>query len=114
MKLQLNASAVLALAGVTVAGLVLWRVGKAAPQAIKDAANAVNPLNPDNVFAGGVNAVGGAIVTDPAGPGKNADGGWSLGAWLYDVTSGDNARINEMLKGTPEPARFGGVTSEGW
>ena len=58
----------------------------AAAQAAADAAQAINPLNRDNIFYGGVNAVGGALVTDPAGPGKNADGSWSLGGWIYDVT----------------------------
>ncbi|WP_430414467.1 hypothetical protein [Marinobacter adhaerens] len=38
------------------------------------AANAVNPVNPDNIFAGGVNNVGKAISMDE---------GWSLGGWLY-------------------------------
>ena len=47
---------------------------------------AVNPASSENLINRGVSAVGGAIVKDPAGPGKNADGSWSLGGWIYDVT----------------------------
>jgi hypothetical protein len=45
----------------------------------------LNPASTENVAYRGVNAVGGALVSDPAGAGKNADGSWSLGAWLYDI-----------------------------
>lgn len=116
MKVQLNAPAVLALAGLGVAALLAWKGPKLAAAAwngVKGAADAVNPLNHDNVFAGGVNAVGAAIVTEPDGAGKNADGSWSLGGWLRDVTSNDDERIRDMLKGS-EPARFtGGVDPAG-
>ena len=47
---------------------------------VKEAANAVNPLNNDNIFARGVDAIG-DIVTD----GEN-DNDFKLGAWIYDVT----------------------------
>ena len=47
---------------------------------VKQAANAVNPLNNDNIFARGVDAIG-DIVTD----GEN-DNDFSLGSWIYDVT----------------------------
>ena len=46
---------------------------------------AVNPADPNNIANRGVNAIGGALVTDPQGPGKNADGSWSLGGWIFDV-----------------------------
>ncbi|HEX7890291.1 MAG TPA: hypothetical protein VF522_13100 [Ramlibacter sp.] len=46
----------------------------------------LNPLSTDNAAYTGINRVGGALVTAPDGPGKNADGSWSLGGWLYDVT----------------------------
>ncbi len=45
----------------------------------------VNPVNPENIFYRGVNAFGGAVVSD-TGPGRSADGSWSVGAWAYDVT----------------------------
>ena len=47
---------------------------------VKQAANAVNPLNNDNIFARTVNDIG-DIVTD----GTN-DNDFSLGSWIYDVT----------------------------
>lgn len=48
-----------------------------AVETAKDAAEAVNPLNHDNVIYGGVNSVGGAVTGD-----KN----WTLGGWIYDIT----------------------------
>lgn len=70
-----------------VAGVYLaTRAARAAADAAGVVGNAINPVNPNNVFYSGVNAVGGAIVQDPAGPGKNADGSWTLGGWLFDVT----------------------------
>lgn len=57
---------------------------------VKTAAAAVvpyiDPTDRNNVAYHTVNEVGEAIVTDPNGAGKNADGSWSLGGWLYDVT----------------------------
>src|SRR4051794_26127176 len=85
VKLALGAAAV---------GAVVWAIAKLRDQvpspddlwrAVVDAADTVNPLNHDNVFAVGVNRYGASIVTDPAGPGKNADGSWSLGGWAFDV-----------------------------
>lgn len=78
MKVGLSGSAVLALAGVAVLG-VLYMQRKAI-------VNAVSPLNHDNVFATGANDLGGAIFTDPEDPGKNADGSFNWGAWAFDVT----------------------------
>jgi hypothetical protein len=86
---SLSATGVLAVVAVAAVGVLFWKSGdiaKAAGGVLSDAANAVNPANHDNVFATGVNDVGGAVVTDPAGPGKNADGSWSLGGWIFDVT----------------------------
>ena len=62
-------------------GLVLiigaaW-AGKKAVAAVGDVAQAVNPLNPDNVFAGAVNATGAAVSGNPD---------FSLGAWLWELT----------------------------
>lgn len=71
--------------GLLALGYVGWKAYTKGPQAIADAANAINPTNHDNIFASGVNAVGGAIVSDPEGAGKNADGSWTLGGWVYDV-----------------------------
>lgn len=95
MKVSLSGTGVLALAGV--AGLILlyWKRGAivgAAAGAAQDIAWAATPWNPENVFYGSVNAVGGALVTDPAGPGKNADGSWTLGGWVHDVLNPDTAQ----------------------
>jgi len=64
------------------AGKVAGQVYDTAEAAVE----AVNPWNQENVIYQTANAAGGALVTDPQGPGKNADGSWSLGGWLYDVT----------------------------
>ena len=44
----------------------------------------VNPAAPGNVVNRGVTAIGSAIVSD-TGPGRNADGSWTVGGWLYDL-----------------------------
>ena len=48
----------------------------------------VNPYNPGNWVNQGVSAVGSTLVSDN-GPGRNADGSWTVGGWLYDVTHPD-------------------------
>ena len=60
-------------------------------QVAQDVAQAVNPLNNDNVFATTVNKVGGAVAGDDSG-------GWSLGGWIYDMTHAD-----PMADTTPAP-----------
>ena len=78
---------ILTLAGVAVLGLVAWKAYGAAGDAaaavgekVSAAAQAVNPLNPDNVFASSVNSVGETIT---------GQSDWSLGGWLYDTTHAD-------------------------
>lgn len=75
-KLPINrdtATAVAMLAGVA---LVLYFVAKREVGAgARALGNAVNPLNPDNVFARSTDALGGSLTGDPS---------WSLGSWLYD------------------------------
>lgn len=60
----------------------------------------LNPLSADNVAYSGVNAVGASLVTAPDGPGKNADGSWTLGGWLYDVLNADTAQAVKNMSGT--------------
>lgn len=64
-----------------VAAVLLYVVGKkiagAVPGAVGAVGSAINPTNPDNIFAGSVNAVGGAV----SGAGQD----WTLGGWLYDA-----------------------------
>ena len=65
-------------------------------------APALNPLSPDNAAYSGVNAVGAALVTDPDGPGKNADGSWSFGGFLHDVFNPDTAQaVREVTQPVP-------------
>lgn len=61
---------------------------------------AVNPADSGNLVNRAVTAVGGSVVTDPAGPGKNADGSWTLGGWFYDVMHGD--QVGMMTTGKPK------------
>lgn len=68
------------------AAMLIYAIKNKASNAASALGNAVNPANPNNVAYSTVNTWGGAVVTDPAGPGKNADGSWTLGGWLYDVT----------------------------
>ena len=61
--------------------------GSGIATAVSNAVDKVNPTNPENVAYQTANAMGGEIVgPEPDAPGRNADGSWSLGAWIYDVT----------------------------
>lgn len=81
-------------------GLALWKIKSAVPAVVE----AINPADPNNLINRGVGAVGGAIVSDPTGPGKNADGSWSLGGWLYDVTHPEEvAAIKALSEPVPSP-----------
>ncbi len=62
-----------AIAGAAAAAVLARKAQAAASEALE----AIAPTNPDNVFYGGVNALGRALSGDPA---------WTLGGWLYDVT----------------------------
>ena len=74
---------VLVLGGVA---MMIYTIKSQASAAAGWAANHLDPTNADNVAYHTVNALGGELVTDPNGAGKNADGSWTLGGWLYDVT----------------------------
>lgn len=63
---------------------------------------ALNPANPDNVVNSTVSSWGGAVFTQPDDPGKNADGSWTLGGWLYDVLNADTAQAVKNMSGTVE------------
>lgn len=64
-------------AGLGGLAFVLYRGGARVVQAAGDAANAINPLNDQNVFASSVDKVGAKL---------SGDSSWSLGTWIYDVT----------------------------
>lgn len=102
MKLAIGPEGLLiggALVGLALVALNAGKIAASVSDAVGTAAQAVNPVNHDNVFATSVNSVGRVLVADETGPGMNADGTWSLGAWVYDVTH--------------PPANTGGVTG-GW
>lgn len=92
--------------------LSVYFVGRKAVQGAAAVGSAINPVNRDNVFAAGVNAVGGVLVTEPDGAGKNADGSWTFGGWLYDVTHPATAKTVASMSGTvqksnvSDPATF--------
>lgn len=95
---ELTPGAVAVGLGVLVGGFLLYRASQAAgaaagavADAVGTAAQAVNPFNNDNIFASGVNAAGGAVMSQGGATvaGMNADGSWSLGGYLYDMTHRD-------------------------
>ena len=43
-------------------------------------ANNINPVNPDNIFYGGVNSVGKALTGSQS---------FTLGGWIYDMVNGE-------------------------
>lgn len=104
---------VVMLAGIAVAGLLAWTVYKKAGAVVDKvsagaaaAANYVNPWNQENVFAQGVNGLGGAVVSD-TGAGRNADGSWTLGGWAFDTF---NPEISAKVAQVNQPVFTGGAT----
>lgn len=87
MKLSDDMTVKLAIAaGLGLAGFFLVRkIAGAAGAGVQQAAIFLNPADPGNLVNRGVTAVGSALVTDPEGPGKNADGSWTLGGYFYDI-----------------------------
>ena len=112
LKLEISAGAVLAVAGVALAGFIAWRavkaarqVASAASQAAGEAAQAVNPLNPENVFYGGANAAGAAASGDPD---------WTLGGWLYEIFNEDPMAIMQRNEEQQSAARNTGGATGSW
>lgn len=83
-------------AAVVVVGVLVWK-GVSALKALPP--DTFNVGSADNAAYKGVNAIGAALNKAPDDNGKNADGSWSFGGWLSDVTSGSNDKIKAMLKG---------------
>lgn len=69
----------LGLSAVVLGGVawVIWRN--------RELLDKINPASRENVAYQTANQVGGALVTNPDGPGKNADGSWSLGGFIFDI-----------------------------
>lgn len=68
-------------------GLALWYAARRAGSVAAAVGQAIDPTSRDNLAYRGVNAIGDAVVP-PLGPGRYADGSWSLGAWIFDVANG--------------------------
>lgn len=110
-----------AIAGAVLLGGLLYLVNRAAGavsdtvggvlDSVTDAASTTfNPASDQNFVYGGVNALGSWLspTSAPDGtsvPGRNADGSWTLGGWIYDVTHDDPMS-------SPPPKPTGGAT--GW
>lgn len=92
----------LGLAVLGAAAFALYKLKGAAAQALPY----VNPADGRNLVNQGVNSAGAAIFTDANAAGKNADGTWSLGGWLYDVTHPANVdQLRNLTTGeTSQPA----------
>ena len=58
-------------------GLLLWYLKNKTVEVVSEVGQAINPVNPDNIFSEGVDSIGGAI---------SGDDGWSLGVWIYEAT----------------------------
>ena len=88
-------------------GAVSEGIGKALTSAsdlVTDVADSVivgtNPVNPANYANRAVTAIGSAVVSD-TGPGRNADGSFTVGGWLYDITHADPVRNGPASGQTP-------------
>lgn len=111
--LDIAPQTMLAGAALLVGGYLLWKASKAAgaaagavADAVGNGLQAVNPTNPDNIFAEAVNSAGDAIIS-PDGPGRNADGSWTLGGWVFDIF---NPATAQAVKDTTKPVNTGGAT----
>lgn len=86
MSVKLGATGVLALAGIAVGGLVLWRAwrtGQAAADVVAGlVTTSLNPASSDNVVNQGVEAIGRSITGNDY---------WNLGGAVYDWTHTDQA-----------------------
>lgn len=55
---------------------LLWYTKRQAEEAVESVGSAINPVNPDNIFNRGVNALGEAITGDEH---------WTLGGAIYEA-----------------------------
>ena len=107
VNLDLSPQGIMIVAGVLVGGYMLWRASGAvkglAASAGEAITTAVNPANPENLANKAVTAVGSTVV-GPDGPGKNADGSWTLGGAAYDVFHPNRPDPRKTPgKDTPDP-----------
>lgn len=78
-----------------VAVVVVIFAGRKLADTAAKAANAVNPLNHDNIFATGVNDLGANLTGDKD---------FTLGGWFYDFTHADPLKQAPTPKPEPVPA----------
>lgn len=85
--MNLSTSDSLKLAAIVGVGVLAFIVARKAlglaekgAELVGDGLQAINPTNPENIFAEAVNDLGGALADDPD---------WSLGVWLYELTHDD-------------------------
>lgn len=78
----LNTKAGAVAVGLVVLGGFAYLGAKKTRETAGEVGEAINPLNNDNVFASGVDAVGARL---------SGEANWSLGGWIYDVVNGSPA-----------------------
>lgn len=71
---------------VGIVAVVLVGAGYAATKAVQAVAPELNPLNPENIFAGTVNQVGKQVTGETD---------WTLGGYIYDVTHPEDPDGNQ-------------------
>ncbi|TAH10512.1 MAG: hypothetical protein EAZ11_12265 [Curvibacter sp.] len=95
LMIKLGVGAVLIVLGVVAVRKVSGAAGVAAGAVL----DGINPNSGNNVIYRGANWVGSNVVTSSDGPGKNADGSWTLGGWLFDVMNpGTAKKVREITK----------------
>lgn len=95
LMVKLGVGAVLLVLGY----VAVRKVGGVATAAAGAVLEGINPASTNNVIYRGTNWIGNNVVTNPEGPGKNADGSWSLGGFLYDITHPEvTAQVREVTK----------------
>lgn len=79
----------------------LAAAAKGAGQAVTQVADAVivgvSPSNPENIVNRGFTGLGDLIVSD-TGPGRNANGSWTFGGFVYDVLHKDPLQVTSAPK----------------
>ena len=91
------------------AGQAVAELAASAGEVVDSVIVGVNPANPENWANRGVTAAGSYIVS-PEGPGRNADGSWTLGGAIFDLL---NPGWATGLSG-PTPLASSSSSSSSW
>lgn len=95
LLIKLGVGAVVLVAGF----LALRKASSLASGAAVAVLDGINPASTNNVIYRGTNWIGANVVTNPEGPGKNADGSWTLGGFFYDITHPEVvAQVRDITK----------------